>query len=134
MLYLSQEKSDLVLKNLISLIKVSFVIFLGSECVNYFIQHILIVESTEGACPCRGEDEQNEFPSRLVSNKLIVSRNIHWYFLYSFKRKNIIHVKSENLKRGRSPSLTVEKEGDCARTIFFAAFSVNCDILILTEI
>ena len=29
-----------------------------------------------------------------------------------------IHVKFENLKRGRSPSLTVEKEGDCARTIF----------------
>ena len=29
-----------------------------------------------------------------------------------------IHVKFENLKRGRSPSLTVEKEGDCARIIF----------------
>ena len=34
----------------------------------------------------------------------------------------IIHVKFENLKRGRSPSLTVEKEGDCARTIFRDTF------------
>ena len=49
-----------------------------------------------------------------------------------------IHVKFENLKRGRSPSLTLEKEGDCARTIFRGIFSEfsrhynsnNCNIVI----